>query len=386
MSFASLCALGVLLASIPPGSPAQPSDSATPAAQVLSAAAPIAPIAPIADVASAARLATQPQVRRGYYARVTYPKAVEVGTRLPMSFTLQHLNGQKPRQVYRRYQVHAASKGVAWARIRTGDITRERTITVNVTAPPTSGYLRVRLELLRRDGRPSVRTAVVRIDVQPPPPPFDPGDPNDWSSISGKSVDGSPVRWNPCEPIRWAFNPNGVDAIYPDALTDLTTSIANISANTGLAFQYVGATAVVPYATGHDLSPAANPGVDLLAGFASTSEVPLFGNGVIGLGGPTYNKVATDKMTWIDSAGVVFNTGLVQSMSRIDNASRSLMRSLMTHEVLHAIGLGHAQGAQQIMYPYVQEEDRFGAGDLTGMSVHGATHGCAAGFPAPPTS
>ena len=40
----------------------------------------------------------------------------------------------------------------------------------------------------------------------------------------------------------------------------------------------------------------------------------------------------------------------------------------MMHEVLHAMGLGHAQTSQQVMAPFASDSNfQFGAGDLTGM-------------------
>ena len=53
----------------------------------------------------------------------------------------------------------------------------------------------------------------------------------------------------------------------------------------------------------------------------------------------------------------------------------------MLHEMTHAVGLGHAAGAEQLMYPQVaQTPAGFGAGDLSGLKAVGAGQGC---FPAP---
>jgi hypothetical protein len=49
----------------------------------------------------------------------------------------------------------------------------------------------------------------------------------------------------------------------------------------------------------------------------------------------------------------------------------------MLHEMTHAVGLGHAAGAEQLMYPTVaQTPADFGAGDLTGLTAVGAGQGC----------
>jgi hypothetical protein len=50
---------------------------------------------------------------------------------------------------------------------------------------------------------------------------------------------------------------------------------------------------------------------------------------------------------------------------------------VMEHEVMHAVGLGHAAGSEEVMAPAVSALNHFfGNGDLTGMARVGATHGC----------
>lgn len=382
LSLIGACALSVLLASSPgdPGTvrPLQPVTEQGRALATQQAAA----AAPTVDVLHGARVAARTRTRSGYFARVTYPKRAEPGARSTLTVRLGHLRGQSPRQVYRRYRLLESVKGSPWRLARRVAATGQRTVQFTVTAPAETGGWRLRLELLRPDGKPPIHTAPVRVDVRAPEVP-DLGSPDDWSSISGTGPDGSVVRWDPCTPIRWTFNPNGADNTYPHALADLTTSLSRISAHTGLQFQYVGASPIVPYASATAISPSDDATADLFIGFASRRDVPQFEQGVIGLGGPLYYKPATDKTRWIDMAAVVFNTAFLDATDTTKSSARVVWRSLMAHEVLHAIGLGHATGAQQIMYPYIQEHETFGAGDITGMAVHGATHGCAVGFPDP---
>jgi hypothetical protein len=317
----------------------------------------------------------------GRYARLSLPEQVETGARFEARIRLQGLHGRAAKSVYRRYRLLTSSNGTSWEVVRRAAVTRQPTHDFTLTAPSDPGRYRLRLELLRPHGQRSLTAGTVSVKVRAPEP-IDLGSADDWSSISGKNADGTPVRWDPCAPIRWTFNPNGTEAAYPQALEDITTSMSRISAYTGLRFEYVGAGAVIPYATtGGDMHPVDDTTPDLFVGFARRAEVPLFNQGVIGLGGPAYYRTAIDNAQWIDTAGVVLNTALLDSMRELDDEARNLWRSLITHEVLHAVGLGHSVGEQQVMYPYVRATDRFGAGDITGMQVHGATQGCAAGFP-----
>jgi hypothetical protein len=47
------------------------------------------------------------------------------------------------------------------------------------------------------------------------------------------------------------------------------------------------------------------------------------------------------------------------------------------HELGHVVGLGHAKSSQQIMFASMSRKTAtWRAGDATGLSMVGATHGC----------
>ncbi|UMG94243.1 matrixin family metalloprotease [Nocardioides sp. TF02-7] len=78
----------------------------------------------------------------------------------------------------------------------------------------------------------------------------------------------------------------------------------------------------------------------------------------------------------ITGSTVVLDRGHALRQGHFDSGSPS-WGQVITHEVLHGLGLAHASGREQVMYPSVSGlNHRFGAGDLTGMVRIGAAGGC----------
>jgi hypothetical protein len=64
-------------------------------------------------------------------------------------------------------------------------------------------------------------------------------------------------------------------------------------------------------------------------------------------------------------------------LDRTDRLRRSTWRQVVTHEVGHVLGLGHAHSRRQLMYGVSSSLNvRFGAGDLTALGRVGASQGC----------
>lgn len=361
-----------LLASIAPTSGPLP-HTPTPTARTVTAG-------PAPATATNAKDATRTRTLNGHFARVTYPVSVTSPNSMRVEVTLRHLRGKAPKEAYRRIRLMGASHGQPWKRVHVAHPKRSNTLTFIIPSPATASDYRVRLDLIR-SGAKTITTAPFRIIVRDPAYYLPRGDANDWSSISGRSIDGTPVRWDPCFTIRWAFNANGTHAAYPQAMEDLTTVLGRISNQTGLRFTYVGPTAEVPYKSSEAILPEDDAAADLFIAFAGKDEVSAFGSAVIGLGGPLYYRKAVDNTLWIDTAGMLLDSSMIAGAQYRGSKSHKAMLSLMTHEALHALGLGHAKGEWQVMYPALRDTAKFGAGDITGMQIHGATHGCAAGYP-----
>ncbi len=149
-----------------------------------------------------------------------------------------------------------------------------------------------------------------------------PGDPSDFTFLyPGMGVGGGPRRWNPCQTVTVAGGPPLTGAI----LAELT----NI--------------------TGLKLVEVAGPADIQISGGNLPPEIM----------GATTNSWAT----WFTHATVVW------SIDRADH-----LPTVLRHELGHALGLGHSQGAEEIMSASSHARD-YGAGDVNGLRQVGSGAG-----------
>jgi hypothetical protein len=180
-------------------------------------------------------------------------------------------------------------------------------------------------------------------------------------------VNGVPVRWDGCKAVHFTTR---TAYTYAGAHDDIVAALAQISARTGLVFVDDGEVNTVPtVGYGTRLPSGAYP--PLLIGWTTAEESDLFkgaGLSTVGVAGSYY-------------VGGKFVSGRVAlERNRMAGAARTgphSVRTLLLHEIGHAIGLGHFTDASQIMNPYLVNYDDWGAGDMTGLSGL-ATTTCAA--------
>jgi hypothetical protein len=200
--------------------------------------------------------------------------------------------------------------------------------------------------------------------------PHDPapaGSTRDWSWLMTKTA-----RWDPCTTIRWVYNANGA---YAGSLDDMKRSIARVAGRTGLHFRYVGTSKYVPY-SGTGTFPG---GADLAVGWSDEQHVSRLAGSVVGVGGGYMTYVSGQDVDGRMVQGEVLLDRGASLAHGFTASGDPTWVQVMEHEVMHVVGLGHANGSEEVMAPAVSPLNHFfGKGDLTGMARVGAAHGCLA--------
>jgi hypothetical protein len=188
------------------------------------------------------------------------------------------------------------------------------------------------------------------------------GSSSDWSYMSEHKA-----RWDPCKTITWAYNPtNG----YEGSLGDVKRAFARISGVSGLRFKYVGETSHVPFVEGSPSLKEAKFGI----AWAEERQVPKLAGNVVGLGGGSW--LSNEGPPELSKGRAVFDYEHALRAG-FDLSGSGTWGQVFVHEIMHALGLGHASEPVQVMAGTVSSlNHRFGAGDLTGMSMIGADQGC----------
>lgn len=190
------------------------------------------------------------------------------------------------------------------------------------------------------------------------------GDASDYAMLFD-----SGSRWNPCQVIRWAYNPTGS---YAGSMDDMKRAFARIAGLSGLRFKYVGETTHTPFAI--DTFPT---DVDIAVAWSTASQDPSLTGAVTGLASASGRVVEGADVTNRLYQGAILLDAETRLATGYTISGPTTWGQVMTHEALHAVGLHHAQGPDQIMNPYLSPTNhRFGAGDIAGMTRIGASQGC----------
>lgn len=171
-----------------------------------------------------------------------------------------------------------------------------------------------------------------------------------------------PVGWDPCEPVRYAINPEG----QPEGGADLVErAVARTSAATGLEFEDVGETDLRPFPGGF-VSPTTDERV--VIGWGDASEYPELADEIAGLGGSSTEK---------DLGHVEYAAGSVAldveafTPAAISQTPR-VMEAIVVHELAHVVGLGHVPEPMEMMYDSSRGQVSYGPGDLDGLARLGS--------------
>lgn len=333
------------------------------------------------------RLAAKPRIA------VTVPRRVQVRTRIRVAGTVPVRSGK--RRAKRPVRLAERRPNGTWRVIRRKATTRigrfrfavpagkgTRARWFRVVAPERPGLARLRtgVRVVRVVARPAPPKKPTP-EPAPPTPPTQPipsipdipdpgyepaGDPDDWSWIS---LGGEPGRWNPCADITWSYNPAREATEHGFALTQ--EAFDRIAGYTGLRFTYVG---VTDHVYGEHV-PGVTPNGEITVSWSDQTRNPQLAGGIVGIGGPGGWILASGLRHWTTGGMVLDRDHALRPVH--DVAGDPTWGQVIAHELLHVLGLGHARGQEQVMFPSVNwTNHRFGAGDLTGMVHIGATNGC----------
>lgn len=185
-------------------------------------------------------------------------------------------------------------------------------------------------------------------------------------------LQGRPVRWDPCTAIHWRYRTTGQVA---GGFTQVVKAVARISSATGTTWVYDGAVGTVPTSGWLPKTSATRPPV--LIGWTTAAHSDLLRGqpaGVLGVTRTAWFGVTRGGITTAAIRGAVV---ALNQTPRLPLSGAVSWYTVILHELSHAMGLGHASSARQLMYPVIQPGLRdLQAGDLAGLSRVGRGEGC----------
>ena len=181
------------------------------------------------------------------------------------------------------------------------------------------------------------------------------------------------VRWDPCRPIRWVFNP----ASSPrDGLAQVREGIRRIRLATGLDLRYAGTTRQKPDPHGAGLR-----GAEVIVGWRTAADyAPFRGTSAVGRGGNAFyggwREAGGARVNRAVRGGVVLNASLEPALPG-GYGPGFTWGEVILHELAHVVGLDHTPAEEQVMHRQLIDRNAdWGAGDLAGLARLGSSRGC----------
>ena len=195
------------------------------------------------------------------------------------------------------------------------------------------------------------------------------------------TIGGTPVRWNPCEPIHYVVN---LGAAPPGSLQDVQTAVLRLSSATGIGFVYDGLTDEVPTRDREVDQPDlyGDRWAPVLIGWVdprtSSFDFDPGGREAAGVAGPLYPRPGPST---IYVSGVVAINVADPNPPGFDSPGEQ--GPVVLHELAHVLGLGHTKAEGELMEPSGGGMTGFGPGDLEGLDELGKSSGCLTTPPVP---
>ena len=186
-------------------------------------------------------------------------------------------------------------------------------------------------------------------------------------------LDGRPVRWDPCAPIRWTANTSQGPA---GGLAVLQESVNRIAQLTGTTWTYVGPSSATA-ASGHLPKRSQEQYPPVLLGWTDAARSDL-------LAGQPRAVLGMTRTAWFgvqraDGSKVAAIRTAVVALDRTDRLplrGRTSWKALVLHELGHVMGLAHVADRNQLMASVLPPAADLQAGDVAGLSRLGSTRGC----------
>ncbi len=214
-----------------------------------------------------------------------------------------------------------------------------------------------------------------RKDIEPPV---------DYAFLEARPGGCHPVRFNPCEPIRYVVN---AALAPPGALDDLQQAMRVVEEASGLSFLYEGPTDEPGSVNRRISQPDRYPGRwapvlvvwDHGAGYRMEPTNPAGGQAF------PVEGVSVSGVLIVNVDATALDHGRTRPASGFGEGTT--WGRVFIHELGHLVGLGHVARSDQIMFPELGVQmgrAEFHAGDLAGLRLIGREAGCLQ-TPAAPT-
>ena len=179
-------------------------------------------------------------------------------------------------------------------------------------------------------------------------------------------VNGGPLRWDPCQPIRYVVNLGG----YPESSRRvIAEAVERLEATTGLVLIPAGDTTFMPRSSEPSpIDPADGAfrrgPFEVVIALTDSNQTDLVGGSIAGLS--QSSGYGRGQGVAIAVSSVVIDMGDVGQ--RPEWASNGA-GAVLLHELAHLAGLTHVNDTTQLMNPFATPTgpNSYGAGDLTGL-------------------
>jgi hypothetical protein len=198
------------------------------------------------------------------------------------------------------------------------------------------------------------------------------GDPTQHGFLDLR-IDGSPLRWNPCETIHYVINPSGAPE---GSVEDVHEAIRRVSRATGIAFAYDGLTDELPTRTrlpiqrdryGERWAPVLIAWVD-----PDETDISFDREG--------HQAAAVASPSRPLTGEEIFVSGYVALNAEDPNPPGfgwpGAQGPVLLHELGHIMGLAHVREPGEIMEKSGGGVTDYGPGDLEGLRKLGRDAGC----------